>query len=250
MHVAILTLATSHISSYSGMSFQNKLSYAQRHGYDFYHYSKPLDPSRPPAWNKILILQEHLKDYDWVFWTDADSLIMNHSVGLERIISASAPCDMIMTPGPRDKYNTGQWFVRSCDWSYVVLEKIWTEVKPTDAWYWRNPWEQRALAELVSRTPQLTDRICVLPMRVMNSRPELAYTDLCPELTGIDYRPGDFIVHFYHTKDPSLRLRGMKAYYEEWINGIAHLKLGEILEDADSFDGGYRWTTRQSSGGR
>jgi hypothetical protein len=249
VNVVVLTLATSHIASYSGFSFQNKLTYAQRHRYDFYQYSSLLDPSRPPAWNKLLILQKHLRDYDWAFWTDADSLIMNQSVRLERIISETPSHDMVMTPGPRDRYNTGQWFVRSCDWSFTVLQKVWAEVKPTDAWYWRNPWEQRALAELVERAPDLADRICVVPIRLMNSRPESSYVDLCPELTGMDYHPGDFIVHFYHTKDPLLRLRGMKAYYDEWIKGVARLKHAEILENVDSFDGGYRWTTGNSSDG-
>jgi galactosyl transferase GMA12/MNN10 family len=249
VNIAILTLATSHIASYSELSFKNKLYYAQRHGYDFYHYTSVLDPARPPAWSKILIIQKHLPDYDWTFWTDADSLIMNQSIKLEHFISRATSHDMIVTLGPRDRYNTGQWLVRSCDWSAALLRKLWNEVEPNDPWYWGNPWEQRALAELVKRSPDLADRICVLPMREMNSRPKSAYVDLCPELNEIDYRRGDFIVHFYHTKDPTLRLRGMKDYYDKWIDIGLHLKQGEIVSNADSFDGGYKWAARITSKG-
>lgn len=179
---AILTLATAHIASYGELSFKNKLHYAQRHGYDFYQYTAVIDASRPAAWSKILIIQRHLSAYDWIFWTDADSLIMNQSIQLEHIIFRATSHDMIVTRGPRDRYNTGQWLVRSCEWSLELLQKIWSEVDPSDACYWRNPWEQRALADLVKRSPELADRICVLPMREMNSRPKSAYVDLCPRM--------------------------------------------------------------------
>jgi hypothetical protein len=167
MDIAVLTLATSDIASYSTLSFENKLSYVRLHGYDFYHYTSVLDPIRPPAWSKIRVIQRHLSFYDWVFWTDADSLIMNQSIALQDILSRANSHNMILTPGPRDKYNTGQWLVRSSDWSAAILEQIWDEVTPSDAWYWRNPWEQRALTRLVERTPEIADGICVLSMREM-----------------------------------------------------------------------------------
>jgi hypothetical protein len=178
LDIAILTLATSHIASYSRFSFANKLRYAQRHGYDFFFYTSALDRTRPPAWSKVRVLQRHLLDYDWVLWTDADSLIMNHSIPLQSILSRIASQNMIMTPGPRDKYNTGQWLVRSCDWSAAILQQIWDEVDLSKSWYLRNPWEQRALAELVKRTHLLANYIFVPSMREMKSRPESMETQL------------------------------------------------------------------------
>src|SRR5262249_48708508 len=154
--------------------------------------------------------------------------------------------DMIVTPGPRDKYNTGQWLVKACDWSMYLLHKTWSEVKCDDSCYWRNPWEQRAFTDLVKRNPEFADRICVLPMREMNSRPKAEYVDLCPELAEIDYQPGDFIVHFYHTKNPTLRLRGMTDYYDQWVNMGSHLVQRGLQANADRFDGGYKWAARQS----
>jgi hypothetical protein len=253
VNIAVLTLATANIASYSRFSLVNKLCYAQLHGYDFFHYTAVLDESRPAAWSKIRIIQNHLPAYDWVFWTDADSLIMNQSISLQHILRRADSHNMILTPGPRDKFNTGQWLVRSCEWSATLLEQIWDEVTPSDSWFWRNPWEQRALAELVERDSELANYICILSMRDMNSRPERAFVDLCPELKGLDYEPGDFIVHFYHTKCPDLRLRGMRKYYLDWRRSISRLTRRGLLSNADSFNGGYKWTARKpakSSGQR
>lgn len=35
-------------------------------------YHNILDANRPAAWSKILAIQNHLKNYDWIFWSDAD----------------------------------------------------------------------------------------------------------------------------------------------------------------------------------
>ena len=244
-NIAVVTLATPNIACYAKLSFANKLAYAQRHGYDFYHYTSVLDRTRPPSWSKVRIIQKHLSAYDWVFWTDADSLIMNPSIALQDILLRAGSCNMVLTPGPRDKYNTGQWMVRRCEWSATVLQQIWEEVRPSDFWYRGNPWEQRALAQLVERNSEIAKDICVLAMREMNSRPESAYIDRCPELTGLDYEPGDFIVHFYHTKDAALRLKGMARYYEEWLCSQAEHQLA--TDEVDSFSGGYKWVARKPS---
>ena len=79
MRIAIVTLYTDDIRSYATMSERNKRSYAARHGYDFFAYSRALDESRPPAWSKIPAILAHLPEYDWVFWTDADSSSWNHA---------------------------------------------------------------------------------------------------------------------------------------------------------------------------
>ena len=244
MPIAIVTLATPHISRYSQYSFCNKLAYARKHDYDFFSYDFLLDPLRPPAWNKILVIEKHLADYEWIFWTDADSLIMDHSKKLESIVDQVKSRHMIMTPGPRQRYNTGQWFIRSCEWSFVLLRKIWTNVSPTDFWYRDNPWEQQAFVNLIERNPEIAEHIHCVPVRELNSRPDNAYVDVASELSGLDYADGDFIVHFYHTKDFHLRVCGMRDYYMRWSREDDDPRLlGETL-DVDRFDGGYKWTRR------
>lgn len=56
-----------------------------------------LDVSRPPAWSKIPAIRNSLRNYDWVFWLDSDTLIMNNKFKLENIIPNDVETDLIIT---------------------------------------------------------------------------------------------------------------------------------------------------------
>jgi hypothetical protein len=230
LKVAILTLYTKDILSYAKYGLQTKSIYAKKNGYDFIIYDEIIDQSRPPAWSKIKIIEQHLVNYDWVFWSDADSLIMNHTVKLESMIDASHDKDMIMTPGPICKYNTGQWLVRNSNWSFDVLQKTWENVRDTDFWFKENPWEQYAFVDLSNKMANFDDHISVVGVRQLNARPAAPYIDgiysedIYEQLKNIGYKDGDFIIHFYHTKNFDKRVEGMKYYYQHWLC-LEHLSL-------------------------
>ncbi len=86
MKLAILTLFTNNIKEYGILSVKNKRKYAKLYGYDLIVCKKILNTNRAVAWGKIIMIKKFLHDYDWVFWTDADSLIMNMNISLESII--------------------------------------------------------------------------------------------------------------------------------------------------------------------
>lgn len=76
---------TFHKRPFQGLSevvSPNKAAYAKRHGYQFIDASDVVDTSRPPSWSKILALKRHLRESDWLFWTDADSLVTNFTIRL------------------------------------------------------------------------------------------------------------------------------------------------------------------------
>ena len=52
----------------------SKQKYCALHGYDFICIRETIDPSRQHAWQKIKAIQQTLENYDWVFWSDADSI--------------------------------------------------------------------------------------------------------------------------------------------------------------------------------
>jgi hypothetical protein len=213
--IAIVTLATPDIWEYAKYGVLTKQSYSKLHGYDFHLYKVPLDETRPAAWSKLKIIGKHLPFYDWVFWSDADSIIMNPRITLSSLIAQAPEKKMLMTRGPMGKYNTGQWLVRNCRWAADVLEKTWKEVSVLDAWLTNNPWEQQAFINLSEKISGFDSEIHVLPLRLLNSRPAPKYIDLFHDLPGAEYRPKDFIIHFYHTKEKSKRTEGMKKYFHE-----------------------------------
>lgn len=49
------------------MSIDNKQAYADLHGYDvIVATSADVDRTRPAAWSKLLVLEKHLGDYDYL----------------------------------------------------------------------------------------------------------------------------------------------------------------------------------------
>lgn len=49
------------------MSIENKKAYASLHGYDvIIATSADIDRGRPAAWSKILVMEKHLPQYDYL----------------------------------------------------------------------------------------------------------------------------------------------------------------------------------------
>jgi len=140
------------------ITFRNFERYAQRHGYRFVDGSPAVDPSRPPAWSKIVAVQRLLstgdtaaaaansrsdaklkttassvaaeeevlaKRCEWVFWLDADTLIMNSSIPLESILPADDGVDLVVAYDRKFTANSGAWLIRNAPWSAAFLSDWW-----------------------------------------------------------------------------------------------------------------------------
>jgi mannan polymerase II complex MNN10 subunit len=63
--------------SFRGMlnaTARNRRAYAAAHGYGLAVLPPhAVDPTRPPAWSKVLALRAHLHRHHWLFWNDAVS---------------------------------------------------------------------------------------------------------------------------------------------------------------------------------
>jgi len=194
LKICIVTLYTDEIAGYGRLGAANKQNYAERHGYGFAAHSRSLDPQRPPAFSKLAAIRTQLRDHDWVFWTDADSLIMNPVARLESIIRRGADKDMILTwEAGAAPVNTGQWLIRNSAWSLAALASIAAPEAPNSRPHW---FEQGAFIDWLNADPARRQRLRILHPRVMNSTPATgAYPDL--DLRRSQYRPGDFIIHFW-----------------------------------------------------
>ena len=173
--IAVVTMHTPEISDYANISLINKAKYCDRHHYDLIVSPVSLDESRPPAWSKIKLLQRHLASYDWVFWADADSIIMNPFIRLERFVDPDF--ELIITA---DKFgmNSGMFFLKNAATSAQFLNLVYDQSQFVN----HDFWEQAAIHHLFN-TQQAVIRPRVLPQREFNSY--LA-----------NYQPGDFIIHF------------------------------------------------------
>lgn len=104
----------------------NKVHYAEMHGYSYEDASWIVSDERPASWSKILAVKHYLKDRDWVMWLDADTIITNPDIRLESLLprSASGP-DFVITVDSGG-YNAGIWLLRRSEWSEAFLDRWWS----------------------------------------------------------------------------------------------------------------------------
>jgi galactosyl transferase GMA12/MNN10 family len=186
----------------------NKAAYCDRHGYKWLPCTNGFDPGRPTAWSKLLFLRRYLAHYDWIMWSDVDSLITNPRKRIEPLIRTNA--DLLLT---RDKVglNSGSFLIRNCRWAQLFLDEAWEyPAHQSYRLYYDlqtdRLWENRAFWMLLRHF----DHRChtrILPQRAINSY-----------LPGLDqtspkgaYAPGDFVLHLAGVNHAT-RLRVLADY--------------------------------------
>jgi hypothetical protein len=142
----------------SGPTFEQ---YARRHGYELRLLTQPLQTERPGQWNKILLLQELVKEYDLVLWVDADALFVDTGRDIAEELEdgrflylAEHRFDNLRVP------NTGVMLLRSCPALEELLAELWND---TD--FVNHRWHEQAalmlrlgyLESMPTRPSQLRD---------------------------------------------------------------------------------------------
>ena len=125
------------------LSLKTIRKYAEVHGFDVRLFNK-LKTNRPPAWNKILIVQRLLKDtkkYDFVLWVDSDALFVRFNEDIRKEIQPGKDFYLTKHDGP----NTGLFLIKSSEWSKKFLEDTWNFKK----YIYHNLWENAAINDLL-----------------------------------------------------------------------------------------------------
>ena len=138
-NIALLTFGDDNVKEWNSISFPNKQQYCQLNGYTCITETIATT-SRHPAWAKIDLLLKYIDDYDWIFWSDTDSLIMNFDFKLENLIYKNKNLILCESGGT---ICTGEFFIRRCDWS----RKFLSEVNKYD--FHDYPWEQAAFEKVL-----------------------------------------------------------------------------------------------------
>ena len=117
---------------YMKITMNNHLSYANAHGYAY----KPLTELSPSLkhkdvrYHKLIWVEELLNTYNWVFFTDCDSLFMDFSVGLDLwtgIKKEERSTDLFLTGDHNYAMNSGQFLIRNTTWSREILKATMSE---------------------------------------------------------------------------------------------------------------------------
>lgn len=206
--IAVVTLAVGEkYHEAVSLGIENKRQYCQKHGYDFICGFNSLDDSRFPAWSKVLLLLNVLenKEYEWVFWTDADSLIMDFGKPLEDFIDPNY--DFIINK-EFTWVCSGEFFLKNNDWSRDFMKLVYSHSE-----CWMHPYEQIAINIELGR-PEIQAHTKIFPAKEINAFNPENYGGGDP---SICYEPGDFIIHFGAVRD----LPYLKSLFEKYMPLVA-----------------------------
>lgn len=84
LKIAIITIENRE-SEYLKIHNKSISKYCKKFGYD-YIFKTTYDSDLPVYWHKLLIVKDHLKDYDYILWLDSDTIICNYDIQLELLI--------------------------------------------------------------------------------------------------------------------------------------------------------------------
>ncbi len=192
--IAVGTLHTPEIAEYAALTAPVLADYARRHGYTAVIAPRRLDPSRPPAWSKLVLVEAFLSANPacrWFLWVDADALVTNPARRVEEFIDDRS--DFVVAEDvPPSPINTGVFLVRNCPAVHELLRQAYARVR-----YIHHPWwEQAALAEVLRASAP------AVRTRVVSRQAFNAYAH--------EHRPGDFILHFAGAAH-AVKVAGLRA---------------------------------------
>lgn len=185
------------------LGLKNKQDYCIQRGYDFVCGDKTLDPTRTIHWSKILLILKTMENekYQWIFWTDADALIMNTGLFIEDLIDENYN---LIINNDYNGFNSGHFLIRNCEWSRRFLRDAYTHTEFVD----HGEWDQGALLAALQENKEYLALTKTVPQRLMNSFP-----DALGILLQATYQPGDFILHFAGIRDTGLLQSYFQYYY-------------------------------------
>lgn len=176
---------------------RSKKLYCQKHGYDFIIGSKKiyecdghLAPNKDKLaihWMKVPMLARFLPKYDWVVWTDADSIFLNPKISLESLLDDSYDVLFGTFSLADQARGTGHIFVKNTQWSRTFLNEWWSYSEEKK----EGQWDLERLNDMLgSKSLEYMKHLKSLPTKLT-------------DLSAAEYKSGDFIVHFYsyHGKD-------------------------------------------------
>jgi len=172
----------------------NKELYCEKHGYAFIEENGEgkLIPSNGIPWMKLPLIFYNLFKYDYIFYTDADSLIMNSETTIESLIDENY--DMIIA-SDWIMPNTGQMIIKNSSFCKDFLMAAYsnTDYNTTEHTNGRyGNYEQGSIIALYDKNfADCKSKIKIVEPHIMNSY-------------WFNYMPGNMIFHFACVKGDTL----------------------------------------------
>lgn len=112
--------------------------YAARHGFDLILVTDRVEPSRPPAWDKVALIRRVLQQYQGVVWIDADAIIVAPEEDVRTLLTPRPIHWVVHRYWGRAFPNTGVWAFRNEPGAHEFLDAVWALNQFTHHPWWEN----------------------------------------------------------------------------------------------------------------
>jgi hypothetical protein len=181
------------IKAYADISYAINKKYCDSHGYDLIRDSTRRLPDRAPSWEKIPMTIEHLANYDYLVWIDADACFNRDCDDdyLHTLIRKYPEKDFILSadmPGS-DVLNMGVYIVKNSDYARDLFGKMLTDEHERCKLYKDTVWEQACVVSYYKNNEDgFKDRSVVIPYGEIQTFPH-----------GTDEHPHAWVYHYVNT---------------------------------------------------
>jgi hypothetical protein len=151
MRVGVVMFYDDAIREYGDLTRQINELYCKKHELELICGREKTYTNRHPAWERLPLILEHLKNYDYLVWIDADAFFYYHSINIIDFIQSNPVPDFLFSQdlGNRN-LNTGIFVVKNTNYAHMFLQK-WAydeelfKTNPYPQW-----WDQGVLINMIT----------------------------------------------------------------------------------------------------
>ncbi|MEK6556847.1 MAG: TylF/MycF/NovP-related O-methyltransferase, partial [Candidatus Margulisiibacteriota bacterium] len=119
--ILLLSAYTYNIKGFGEISEKSIAAYAMYWSYDYKIYHDGFDGSRHPVWSKMRFALNHINEYDYILWIDADAMIVNYGFDLQSVIEEGTELYLC---NDRMGINFGVFMIHCSAYSKDLMDKI------------------------------------------------------------------------------------------------------------------------------
>lgn len=197
----------------------SKRAYAEKHGYDLHIGGADVwDRSRPIQWSKFNYIRKYLDSYDYIFWSDADVIILDQDKSLETQVLPLLPADkdILWTYDACNHYNNGHLLIRGRSaWVRDYFNRCYEQTQFLHHIWWDNA----AMIHLYESNAADKAKIETCREHWRFNSYVFGPNDSAMDPSARLYQPGDFLVHFAGVYEPLNIYRMMKYVAAQHARG-------------------------------
>lgn len=180
----------------------SKRAYAAKHGYAFHEGGEEIwDREKPIPWSKYNFIRKYLDEYDFLFWSDADAIILRQDLPLETHVLPLLPAtkDLLWTFDACAHYNNGHMLIRGRSaWARDFFNRAYDQTQ----FLYHIWWDNAAMIHLFETRPDDAAHIETCKEHWLFNAYVFGPRDTADDNSTRLYRPGDFLIHFAGVYEP------------------------------------------------